>query len=155
MITNNSKQLIRYADDFIACFNLATINPYDTKHYKALTKARKAYFKRIKHDCFEDSYIDCGEDLSAFAIPFSDIPTHLFMLMERIRWVHRNSKEPLLNSKLFYCSKWHDANDRGTSCEWFIDFDKYIDLLHVYNDLTDWFLGDISTTANHELARVA
>lgn len=144
IINNQSNQLIRYANDFIASIDIVHINPYDTKWYQDITKARKAYKKRFKHDKFNDAQVDCGESLREFAIPFSAIPNELFSLMESMRWIQHDSKEPLISTDMFYCNKWHDASNRGTIIEWHIDFDKYVDLLLINDDLRSWYLSEVA-----------
>lgn len=156
MIANQqAKQLIRYANDFVASMDISSINPYDTNWYQDITEARKEYKKRFEHDRFDDAQIDSTGDLREFAIPFKFIPDKLFYLMEHMKWIHVDSKEPLISSHMFYGSKWRNDN-RETVTEWFIDFDKYVDLILVNNDLLQWYSPDIlKPELDDQLVKVA
>lgn len=137
-----TKQLIHYANDFVNSMEICSINPYDTKWYSGITKARKKYQKRFEYDHFDDAQIDSAEILREFAISFISIPDDLFGLMERMKWIHIDSKEPLISKDKFYGSRWRNDN-RETITEWFIDFDKYVELLLINDDLRQWYSPDI------------
>lgn len=138
--SNISKNLIEYANSAISEFDNNVYNYRDSTWYKAITKARKEYKKRFKYNIYHDYDVSVNEYLVGFCIPFTAIPDRVFRLMEHVRWIHWDSKEPINNKGVFYCSKWHDDTERKTICDWYIDFDGYVDLLILDICLHDFYL---------------
>lgn len=134
-----ANKLLHIANNLLTVFNETTLDIYSTREYKEVEKRKKKIFKRYKKYSEPEKYN--GEDLQEFCIPFDYIPDEIISFMKTIEWLDCETYTPI-NKHGFYSSSFHgfiEQHKRDTIIEWYIDLERYVEVLFIYERLKEQF----------------